>query len=207
MTVRSILQLTDFEEEDRAKAEQAQERTESYTREELDGAVAEAVASARQAAYEEGRKAGEVQMLQSIEQRQTAVAEQLVPEISRLIEEQAAYCALLEDEMTGFMREFCEKLFPEFSREFGRDRLMTELAHVSRRALGSPWLEVRVPPGLSEVVERIVRPEGGEVDLKVIEDPGLSGTSACASWKNGRSEYDFEKLCGEILSLLSTPKS
>ncbi|MEY8802224.1 hypothetical protein AB9K35_18250 [Leisingera sp. XS_AS12] len=207
MTVRSILQLADFEEEKRAEAEQAVERIESYTREELDAALAEAVAAAREAAYEDGRKAGEAQMLQSIEQRQTAVAEQLVPEISRLTEEQAAYCALLEDEMTGFMREFCEKLFPEFAREFGRDRLMTELAHVSRRALGSPWLEVRVPPGLGEVADRIVRPEGAEVDLKVIEDPALGGTSACASWKNGRSEYDFEKLCGDILALLSTPKS
>nr|WP_325250202.1 hypothetical protein [Amylibacter sp.] len=206
MTIKSILSLPDFDEEDREEAVLAEIREESFTREELDAAIKAALENATAQAREEGYKAGEAAMLESAEMRRTQMIEALAPSIDKLLEDHGKYCAALEREMTSFMRDFCEKLFPDFVAVFGRDRIAAELTHISRRALGSPWLEVRVPSGYGFLAQEFARPKGTEVDLKVVEDPKLNPAAVQASWESGQSDYNFDNMCGDILLLLRTSK-
>lgn len=206
MTLKSILSLPDFEEEDRAEAILAETRDESFSRVELDAAISVAVELAKAEARDEGFRAGEAAMLESVELRRAATIEALAPSIEQLLSEHSDYCSALEGEMTSFMRDFCEKLFPDLVAVFGRDRIATELAHISRRALGSPWLEVRVPSGHGFLAQEFARPKGSDVDMKVVEDPKLGAIAVQANWESGRSEYNFENMCGDILLLLTTSK-
>ena len=205
MASKSILSPPDFDVEDRVEAERAQVRATSFTRAEMDAAIASAVEAARAEAYAEGYAAGETAMRDSIAQKQAATLETLLPRIDELLAGQQVYCDGLELEMIAFMRDFCEKLFPEMVGEYGREQLATELRQIARRALGSPWLEVKVPEGYGALARELARPEGEGTELRVTEDPDLLACAVSANWQNGRSAYDFDALCGDILSLFRAP--
>ena len=205
MASKSILSPPDFDVEDRVEAERAQVRATSFTRPEMDAAIASAVEAARAEAYAEGYAAGETAMRDSIAQKQAATLETLLPRIDELLAGQQVYCDGLELEMIAFMRDFCEKLFPEMVGEYGREQLATELRQIARRALGSPWLEVKVPEGYGALARELARPEGEGTELRVTEDPDLLACAVSANWQNGRSAYDFDALCGDILSLFRAP--
>ncbi|MDF0595797.1 hypothetical protein [Psychromarinibacter halotolerans] len=205
MASKSILSPPDFDVEDRVEAERAQVRATSFTRAEMDAAIASAVEAARAEAYAEGYTAGETAMRDSIAQKQAATLETLLPRIDELLAGQQVYCDGLELEMIAFMRDFCEKLFPEMVGEYGREQLATELRQIARRALGSPWLEVKVPEGYGALARELARPEGEGTELRVTEDPDLLACAVSANWQNGRSAYDFDALCGDILSLFRAP--
>ncbi|MAQ86019.1 MAG: hypothetical protein CMH12_22960 [Maritimibacter sp.] len=205
MASKSILSPPDFDVEDRVEAERAQVRATSFTRAEMDAAIASAVEAARAEAYAEGYTAGETAMRDSIAQKQAATLETLLPRIDELLAGQQVYCDGLELEMIAFMRDFCEKLFPEMVGEYGREQLATELRQIARRALGSPWLEVKVPEGYGALARELARPEGEGTELRVTEDSDLLACAVSANWQNGRSAYDFDALCGDILSLFRAP--
>ncbi len=205
MASKSILTPPDFDVEDRVEAARTQVKAVSFSRAEMDAAIAEAVEAARAEAYAEGHTAGETAMRESIAQQQATTLEMLLPRIDELLAGQQTYCDELELEMLAFMRDFCEKLFPEMVGEYGRDQLATELRHIARRALGSPWLDVKVPEGFGALARSLARPEGEGTELKVTEDPDLLACAVTANWQNGRSAYDFDALCGDILSLFRAP--
>ncbi|MBR9862830.1 MAG: hypothetical protein GYB24_05240 [Rhodobacteraceae bacterium] len=204
--MKSILSLPDLDEEDRVEAVFSVSRDESFTRAEMDAAIAEAVEAAKAQAHAEGFKAGEAAMLQSAEAKRAEFLEALAPKLEDLFNEHSEYCAALEQEMTLFMRDFCEKLFPDLVSILGRDRVAAELVDISRRAMGSQWLEVRVPSGYGFLAQEFARPKDAKIELKVIEDPKLRPVAVEANWENGRSEYNFDNLCGDILLLLKNPK-
>lgn len=204
--MKSILSLPDLDEEDRVEAVLSVSRDERFSRKELDAAIAEAVEIAKAEARAEGFKAGEAAMLESAEAKRVEILETLAPKIEELFAEHATYCAALEQEMTFFMRDFCEKLFPDLVSILGRDRVAAELVEISRRAMGSQWLEVRVPSGYGFLAQEFARPKDAKIELTVVEDPKLRPVAVEANWENGRSEYNFDNLCGDILLLLKNPK-
>lgn len=198
----NILFLRDFDAEAQMSAEQEQALQDSFTREEFDEELARQIKVVREEAYEAGFKDGKANAAASIQSRQTSALEALTPEITGLTAEHEAYCRALEGEMVTFMRDLCEKLFPDLAQEFLEDRVRHEIEGIARRAIGSPWLEIRIPEGLGAISETLELPESAGVDVKIIEDPDLSGACVKARWRNGRSEYDFDAICEKITSLL-----
>lgn len=199
---RSILSLPDLDEEDRAVESGADVVEKTYGQDELDALVAAAVERAREEAWAEGIEAGKAEAMSGIQARVAASLEELGPRIQELSDRQAAYCDDLEEEMVRFMAGLCEKLFPEMARAFTKDRINAELKHIARRAIGSPWLEIRLPPGAGDAARSMASPDGGEMKVLIVEDERLDGAAVEARWKNGRSSYCFASMTEEILSLL-----
>jgi hypothetical protein len=199
---KNILLLRDFDQEAQVLADQEQAVRDSLTREEFDAELESRLEVARKAAYDEGFEAGKASALESLQARQTSVLETLAPEIAGLTADHQQYCDNLEVEMTNFMRDLCEKLFPDLGDLFLEDRIRNEIRGIARRANGSPWREIRIPGGLSAACDALELPDASCVEVKIIEDAELTGASVKARWRNGRSEYDFDSICKKITSLL-----
>lgn len=204
MSMAHLLFVRDFEAEIDAERLLAERQAVVHSAEDLQAASDAARAEGHAAGFAEGLSTGREEALAEIEAQRVEAMGKLALAVDALLAGRAAHQQRLEAEMTAFAADLADRVFPELQRDLGSSRLDAELRRVMGRAIGSPWLEIRLAPAVSEALAGELVAMGAEHDQKVRvrPDPALGPTDVEAAWMNGRSRYSFAAICRSIQSLI-----
>ncbi len=213
MSMTHLLFVRDFEAEIDAEILHAQRKVVTHTADDLTLAAAGARTEGHAEGLAEGLASGWAEALASIEAQRLDAMGGLGVAMGALLSGHAAHCQRLEAEMAAFAADLADKVFPELARHLGASRVEEEIARVTRRAIGSPSLEIRLAPAVAEALATDLAAMGlqsGQT-IRVLPDATLEPTEVHAAWQNGRSRYSLAAICRSIQTLirknapLSTP--
>ncbi len=174
----------------------------TFSEDELEGAVEAARREARAAAEAEVRAA----MLASLEHRQ---AQALATISERLAASQDALDHILAGR-AGASRDLAlalaRVLVPKALARQPLADIEAMLREVVARLEGTPWLELRLHPGLAEAgraaLARAAEEANYHGELRLIPDPRLGPGDARLIWQDGAAERDLARLEAEVTALV-----
>jgi len=202
-----------FDDEIKQEAERAttpaRRRNIEMSPEELEEKLQAARAEGFERGREQGSGEGKSEALESIASLEGKAIEQIESLLQDLILQRDEHRRLLEEDLSGALLEISQKLLPRIVAETGQKKLEEEVKLAARAAVGSPWLEIRVPENLAaqitEKTSEIRGAAGRTTEVSILSDPTLSGFAVSATWENGRSSYDANLLCEAIMNTISRP--
>ena len=176
-----------------------------YAAEEVERLVAEARESALHQGREEGAAAARAEAEAGQSARVAAALEAVQAAMSELMEQDAARRRELERDVVDMLTEIGERIAPEFlaahSVDLAQDRIRAGL----RMASGSPWLTIRVSPGVEQALGAQLSAIGARGDAApphVVADPALRDGEARLDWENGGLDYSLDRACAAVLDAL-----
>lgn len=204
MSMTHLLFVRDFEAEIDAEILYAQRQAVTHTADDLIIAAAGARTEGHAAGLAEGLASGWAEALASIEAQRLEAMGGLGVAVGALLSDNAAHCQRLEAEMAAFAADLADKVFPDLARHLGACRVEEEIARVTRRAIGSPSLEIRLAPAVAQALATDLAAMGlpsGQT-IRVLPDATLEPTEVHAAWQSGRSRYSFAAICRSIQTLI-----
>lgn len=183
----------------------------SHTPEELD----EAVTTAREIAYAEGRSAGHAEGLAEAAGTDGALRvtalKALGPQIEMLVKSSDSHRQALEAQVVAFALTVSEQVFPELLRRRAHDRALAQVRRALTVGLGSATLRVSLSLDALDLLrhdlDAVVAEKGLEGRVEMRADPALADGDTRVDWDNGVLEYSFSSICDRILSALREARS
>lgn len=166
---------------------------------------------ARQEGHQEGHSAGlDAGRAQAAAEAESMAIEAMAPltaALSELIESRDEYRAAVLRDMGGFLKGLATRLLPQIEQVMGPDHLMAEIDKISRRALGSERVRIRVAPGILPAVRRrllaaVSFDEERMARFTLTADDELGPLEVTAQWPSGGSEYSFRRLTDAIKDMI-----
>jgi flagellar assembly protein FliH len=161
--------------------------------------TADEVAAARNAAFAEGRQAGEQDVLRALE----TLAASMAGVLGRLDEE----CRTLRDEAAAIALAAARKLAGAALDACGEERVLTAVEDTMETLRAAPRLVVRLAPALAETLgERLTetaRTHGFDGALSVRADPSIQHGDITLDWAEGAIAYDREAAFARIDDLIT----
>ncbi len=197
----------DFDAELEAEARAAmRERACRYTQEDLDAAVAEALARGHDEGKSQGYTQGLSEAFASLEARQVEALATLGPQLEELLKDRLQHRATLERQLITFVLDVAEKVFPEFLATRSAEAAAVQVRHALGLALGSPRLRLQLSEptraALAAELEALVRDRPASQQIDITTDPKLADGEARVIWEDGLMEYSYDRVCSEILRAL-----
>jgi flagellar biosynthesis/type III secretory pathway protein FliH len=164
----------------------------------------------REAALAEGRAVGAAKAKAELEETATAKAAQVADEISQALSELALRDSRqrqdMEKDIVDLLLGASERILPEFLSTFGADLVTEKVRSGLRLAASSTSLSIHVSPKIEPLI-RDRMPEWTQhgledLEVRIIADPHLSDTATRLDWQNGHLNYDLDRVCNDVLSLL-----
>lgn len=204
MSMAHLLFVRDFEAEIDAERLLAERQAVAHSADDLMTAAAEARAAGHAAGLAEGLAAGRQEALDMVEARRLEAVEALALSVGDLLSDRAGHRQRLETEMSAFAADLAARVFPELVQRLGSQRLHGEIGRVMRRAVGSPFLEIRLAPPVAETLAADLVAMGAATGqtIRVLPDPALDRAEVSAQWRHGRSQYSFAAICRSILAMI-----
>lgn len=204
MSIAHLLFVRDFESEQDAERLLAEQAAATHSDDALRVAVDVARAEGHAAGLAEGRHVGLTEALDRVETQAVEALSALSGSVDVLLADRSAHRRRLETEMIAFVGDMAERVLPEVVDRLGQNRVTEEIARIVRRAVGSPTLEIRLSPAVSQQLSTDLSALGqasGQT-VRIIADPALKPADVQAEWRHGRSRFSFSAICGSVLALI-----
>ncbi|MGY6695951.1 MAG: FliH/SctL family protein [Roseinatronobacter sp.] len=177
--------------------------------------LSDAVAAARDAAFQEGRALGHAEGVAEAATAQNArraeALQALGPTITELVQANECHRAALEAQVLDFAITVCEQVFPELLRHRAHDRVLAQVRRALEVGLGSVSLRIFLSPEavhlLREDLNSVILQSGLEGRVELRADPALCNGDARVDWDSGFLEYSFSSICDRILCALHEARS
>ena len=200
----------DFDREVEIAKERKKFREENplrYTEADMEQIVNDNCQQAHAQGYQEGVEDGKKEMEQSIIKASYHVLEELRPQVSEFLTSIESHRNKIENDAMLLISELVNKVIPDLSDYYYKDKLKELILEVVQLSLGSDWIEFRLHPEIKDFLEediiQLLSLSGyqGSFLIKDIEDMPIN--SAELSWENGKSEINFENVKNEIVNIIN----
>ncbi|WP_372886157.1 hypothetical protein [Shimia sp.] len=168
------------------------------------------IADARAAAMAEGKALGSAEAVAelsaALEAQLLGVSENILEELTTLSERIDLHFVQIEKEMVELALGLAERLLPEILSAHGPDLLVARIREGMTKARGNAALRIHVSeamlPVIEQAAERWRAQDFDHMDIVVSGDPEMADTATRLNWKNGYFEYNLERACDELRSVL-----
>jgi len=167
----------------------------------------EELEAARQAAFAEGKAAGEAEAEESHNKRLAEAVEALPLLFAQVAQQLEAQADDLRRETLDAAITVVRKLFPSLAREHGLDEICAVVASCLERLRDEPRLVVRATDGdldaLKERIEATAQDNGFEGKLVFLVDERLAPGDLRLEWADGGAERDQAGLWKDIDAIIA----
>ena len=188
------------EDEVNLKEEEEEEEVPTFSEEELQ--------AAREAAYQEGVRAGLQEAMNGIEQQVSATLEVVGATLGRIDEQQKTANEVIARETVDLAIAALEKLLPQFAREGGAAEVEGFVQGILTQILEEPRIVVTVPEELACELERnltdLAERIGFDGALVVVGDALLGPANCRIKWSEGNAERLLENTRRKIAALTAS---
>ncbi|MDX2485502.1 MAG: FliH/SctL family protein [Pseudodonghicola sp.] len=160
----------------------------------------------REGALAEGRKEGAASARAEVEASQTAriaaTLEAVRDQLSQVLAQDAARRRALERDVVDMLVDIGERIAPEFLAAHSADLARARIRDGLRLAGGSPYLNIRVSPGLEQAIAADLAglAQGSDAQPRLCADPALHDGEVRLDWENGGLDYSLDRACDTVLS-------
>ncbi len=162
----------------------------------------------RENALAEGREEGALSARAEAEASQTAriaaTLESVRDQLAQVLAQDAARRRALERDVVDMLVDIGEQIAPEFLAAYSTDLTRARIRDGLRLAGGSPYLNIRVSPGLEQAIAADLAglAQEGEAQPRLRADPALHDGEARLDWESGGLDYSLDRACAAVLSAL-----
>lgn len=169
----------------------------SFSEEELE--------AARHTAFEEGRKQGIQESLQSREEKLALLVARITDDCHKLFAQEMVREKLYEEESVRLARAIFQRLFPLYHAKTGFEEMKAVLDDILARQEGQAEILIEASPSQTEGVESHlagITALSRKTIFKVSANESLQEGECKLTWTNGGALYNANALAGEIHAIL-----